>query len=748
MRILLIGGSGSLINRLIVRLKKEGHRVFLLTGSRFRDDKYERVFERYDFPYSAEQIAEVFESVDPDAAVFTGAYDPNYDWRRQENRTGVYYLSDLTNLLMSFSMRRRGRFIYLSSENVYDAKLHHSGRVSEETAPDSADYRGMALSQAEALCESYRRDRKSDIVTLRIGGLYKIPEKVSDIDEPVTQMCLDAFQGKNISCNKANTLSPFGEPDAVQFIMQVIFADTCKYGLYNIAADRMIGEEELARMVSDREILQSSSLQERAVLNNKRFKDEFGMNRFSSLEADIRKIKKEMEAHPEVFLLDKKRRKTFVQSFLEKSGWIVRALVPLLENIILFVPFFILSGLSSGSRFFSRIDFFLLYVLLFAVVHGQQQAIVSALLSTLGYLYRQMGERSGLDVLVDYNTYVWIAQLFIVGLIVGYMRDQIDKLTGEAEDDHAYMSQQVTDIRDINESNIRVKDALETQVISQHDSVGKVYEIVSRLDRYSGDEVLFYAAGVVQELMHTKDVAIYANTNGPYTRLFTATTKKARSLGNSVRYRELEDLYEALKDHKVFINRSLKENLPIMACATYVQSDDGEDHIGIIVMVWGLSWERTTLSEANLLAVICALIQNAASRAGRYLNMIEEERYIEGTAVLHTEAFEQLIRSHSEAQKNGLTQVVFAHIDREGRSLRELSDLLKGAIRVTDYPGILSDGELYLLFTNTDEVGAEVALKRIRGRGIKAETVPLPDLEEETQEKHSLAGGIRAEIHS
>lgn len=743
MKILLIGGSGSLMDHLIVRLEKEGHRVFLLTGSGFRDDKYEHVFERYDFPYSSQRLPDVFESADPDVTVYTGAFDTVYDWRRQENRVGVRYLSGLINLLMSFSTRGRGRFLYLSSQDVYDPPLRSGERLTEETAPDSTDYHGMALSQAEALCSSYRRDRKADIVTLRIGGLYGMPKKISDINEPVTQICLAAFQGKNVPYNKEGMVSPLGEPDAVQFIYQVITADACRYGLYNISSDRVLDGKELAQMAAGNgQETVPSSIHAPALLDNARYKAEFGMNRFSSLEEDMGKIKKHMEGHPEVFLLDKEEKKSFRERLLEKSGWAVRALVPFLENIILFVPFFILSGLSSGSRFFSRIDFFLLYVLLFAVVHGQQQAVLSALLSTFGYIFRQSAGRSGLDVLLDYNTYVWVIQLFIVGLTVGYLRDRIDKLEEEADDDHTYMAQQVTDMQDINESNVRVKDALETQVISQHDSVGKVYEIVSRLDRYSSDEVLFYAAGVVQQLMHTRDVAIYANVNGPYARLFTATTAKARSLGNSVQYKTLGNLYEALKGHKVFINRALTENLPIMACATYVQSDAGEEKIGIIVMVWGLSWERTTLSEANLLAVICALIQSAAARATRYLDAAGGGRYVEKTRVLQPEAFEQLIRSHEEAQEKGLTQVTLVRISKEGRDLSSLSAVLGETVRATDYQGLFSDGELYLLLTNTDEAGAEAALTRIRKKGIDAQAVPLPDLQEEAAKKHSLAGGI------
>ena len=63
MNVLLIGGSGSLINSLIVKFKKEGHRIFLLTGDRYKKQKYEPVFERYNFAYSSENLQEIMESV-------------------------------------------------------------------------------------------------------------------------------------------------------------------------------------------------------------------------------------------------------------------------------------------------------------------------------------------------------------------------------------------------------------------------------------------------------------------------------------------------------------------------------------------------------------------------------------------------------------------------------------------------------------------------------------------------------------
>ena len=44
MNILLAGGSCSLMDSMILKLRKEGHRVFLLTGDKYRHNKYQKVF--------------------------------------------------------------------------------------------------------------------------------------------------------------------------------------------------------------------------------------------------------------------------------------------------------------------------------------------------------------------------------------------------------------------------------------------------------------------------------------------------------------------------------------------------------------------------------------------------------------------------------------------------------------------------------------------------------------------------------
>ena len=180
-------------------------------------------------------------------------------------------------------------------------------------------------------------------------------------------------------------------------------------------------------------------------------------------------------------------------------------LAPYLENLICFIPFFMIHNRAVGSQYFAKLDAYLLYVLLFAIVYGQQQAIFSALLATAGYCFRQMYNQSGLEVLMDYSTYIWMAQLFILGMVVGYMRDQIHHIKKDDQEEISYLHGQLGDMTEINDSNVRMKQIFELQLVNQKDSLGKIYEITSSLDQYGAYEVLFYAAQTISKLMNTED---------------------------------------------------------------------------------------------------------------------------------------------------------------------------------------------------------------------------------------------------
>ena len=646
MNILLVGGSCSLINSMILKLRKEGHRIFLLTGDKYRHNKYERVFEKYEFSYDCENLNDILESVNADVTILMGAFDTNYRWNGEE-REIVLFISHLVNILVAYSVKNKKRLIFLSSDEIYNG--NYTEDIKEEEPFSGVGIRADALSQAEEICDNFRINRSLDIITLRLDHLYNIPKERKDVNNICADMCLNCMCDGHIKAKTDHTFSLLYENDAVEYIYQFIKTSNHKYSLYNLSSNDVVSEVKLAAMIQkameiESNIVAFSDSNGRCVLSGNRFEREFGVHAFGNLEKNIKDMVSYMKKHESVFLKGDDLKLSWWKMLYEKWKWLIRTLFPFFENLVCFVPFFMMNNRTVGSEYFANLDPFLLYVLLFAIVYGQQQATVSAILAVAGYMFRQMYTRSSFAVLIDYNTYVWIAQLFILGLVVGYMRDQIRIMRLESQELEEHLHRQIVDIRDINESNVRVKEVMEQQLIDHKDSIGKIYSITAGLEQRMPDEVIFYAVEMLGKLMKTKDVALYNVVSKDYARIFSASSQKARSLGNSIRYREMTDIYDALKEQKVYINKKMDEQYPLMARGIY----EGEE-VQMIVMMWGLSWEKMTLGQANFLTVVSYLIQNAVLRAQRYMQALEEKRYSQNSRILVPEAFESLVEAYMKA---------------------------------------------------------------------------------------------------
>lgn len=668
MNVLLIGGSGSLINSLIVKFKKEGHRIFLLTGDRYKKQKYEPVFERYNFAYSSENLQEIMESVRPDITIYTGAFDPNYRWMSEERET-VRFTSDLMNVLVAYSTIRMGKFIFLSSHEVYEG--YHENALTEDIPPETTGYRGTTLIQAEEICNNYRKNWKLDLLILRLDHLFCIPESAPEIHSVCARMCLESMRDGCISADSNHEFAMLYEQDAVEFIFQIVKSREHKFYLYHLSSDCVISEVELAGRIqkclnNGSSIVTVSKYDKRCILSGKRFHEEFGMHTIFELDEIIGQTIDYMRKHEERFEKYQESRDPWWKILWKKWKWVFQVIVPFVENLLCFIPFFMLNNRMTDSAYFTNLDPYLLYVLVFAIIYGQQQATFSAVCAVAGYLFRQMYQRTGFEVVLDYNTYVWIAQLFILGLIVGYMRDQIRMIRRESLEMEEHLTGQIADLQEINATNVRIKAAMEQQLIGHQDSIGKIYQITSRLEQ------------------------------------------------------QMPDIYQELAERRVYINKAMAEEYPLMATAIYE-----EEEIRLIIMVWGLSWEHMTLGEANFLTVVSYLIQNAVLRAQRYIKALEEARYREGSEILEPEAFESLVRAYEHAQGRNLTQYTLLCVSEQPERYKKICSDMRGLLRSTDYMGMRADEKLYVLLTNTGRTDAVFVERRFEKKGYPVVAVEI-----------------------
>lgn len=183
-------------------------------------------------------------------------------------------------------------------------------------------------------------------------------------------------------------------------------------------------------------------------------------------------------------------------------------------------------------------------------------------------------------------------------------------------------------------------------------------------------------------------------------------------MGNSIKYTGMDELYVELKEHRVYINRNMAEDMPMMASAVY-----SEDSMQLIIMLWGVPWERMTLGEANRLTIVGYLIQNAVVRANRYLDALRNQRYVEGTSVLEEQAFTQLAKAFFDAKDKGLTEYILLEIFTNDWNRGYAADMLGRTMRQTDYLGLFKGGRLYALLPNTTKDNVGGIIERFRALG-------------------------------
>ncbi len=706
---------------IIERLNKNGDRVYLLTGQRENKPLRQKVFEKYNYTYDDESVKDVFESVKPDIAIFTGAWDSSFDWRRARQES-VRYTAALLNILTAYSMLGSGRFVYFSSQEVFSGASPRNLPESFEKSPKG--FRSMAIAQGEEICANYHQRQGLDVRILRFDHVYWVPKRGQPELDPCFNMCLEALKSGRISASDRDVFSMLFLKDAVELAYKASTAPELPRTLYHISSMEEINGLQLAEMISGImgkgvEVVDNSvGDSHRIILDGGAFVQDLGQKILTPYQEGVEQVVQYMQRHSESFIRAEDAGGSLWDRFRHRLKVLLATLVPYIENIAAFFLFYYLNSIAVGSGFFDRLDFFLLYVLLFAVVHGQNQAILSGLLSVAGYCVQQMPLRTGFEVLLDYNTYVWIAQLFIVGLVIGYIRDQLRTIKQENRDEIAYLENRLNDILDINDSNLRMKENFELQLINQRDSLGKIYEITSTLERQAPEEVLFTAVRILSQLMDCGGAAIYTVANRSFARLFSATSPEAKELGHSIEYPAMTAMYEELKEHRVYINKTLEEKMPLMASAVY-----NEDEMALIFMLWGIPWQRMTLGEANRLAVIGQMVQSAVVRASQYLETLRSERFVEDSRLMEEKAFLQLSQAFFTAQDQGLTECSLLEVSVPDNDYVRAAAALSGSTRQSDYMGAAGGGSLHVLLANTSPDNAVFVIQRFLAAGYESRLV-------------------------
>lgn len=713
MRVLICGAYSDVRKKLIQRLKKEKHEIFVLSGKSTQysetnqEKKPKEVFEIYHFPYHSRHVQTIVENIAPEIIIFFGAWDTAFSWSDYENET-VTYLSGLTNVLMGAKKSGTKKFVYLSTLHVFDENSEKL--IYDTTKPCPEGMIHKAIAQGEDMCAGYHEPRKFEVSILRLPDLCGIREIQPFLKPQFISLYEEARNNQKI-CIPNKSFPILHVEDSIEVMFLTLKNENQKVLFCNISDHACLAEEleDVLKKVLMEEGISIEIEKEERVAEQKKvaFKSK-------SLEPLAFTIRRDITEGMIYSLQDKKHflRKTNQSQLSKKKKSFLR---PFVETTFLYLIASFLSYYFPNSE----VDFFLVFIVCVASVQGATQTFVGILMAVVGKFFIVIRTEGMYTLLANNSNYIWMLQLMIVGVIISFFCSDRKRRYKEQQEQTKILQEELKDVNQILEKNVYIKNIYEKRLLNYKDSLAKIFEITGQLDTLEPNLVMYRAIAVIRDIMETDDVSIYTrSTKSDYFRLTAASSKEASRLGKSFHFDDHMLFYEDIMQGKIYRNTQMDPSNPLLVGTIY----EG-DQPQIFIMIWWEKLERINLYQVNLLQVLCKLIENSMNRAMTYMQTMYEKAYIDGTRVLRTEAFNESIKQFEEGRNNGLIDYICIRVQNNACSKSEEYHLVEHMVRDSDVIGEGKDGNIYIILSNSRPFDMKMIKDRFAKSGFVVELV-------------------------
>lgn len=702
---------------LISRLNKENYTVFVITGSvRKNRAKPKEVFEEYNFTYDSDSISYILKSVDADIAIFTGALDSGFDLYNRSHESSKY-MAGLTNIIIHCVDSNIKQFIYVSSCSVFGANLE--GIINEDIEPIPLNNGDKTILMGEKLCKSYHREPNYTLSIVRIGEIYgRYKDEVLE-DSICARICKEAIKDNRITIYNNVQHNLIYVDDVVDCIYRIVKKNSDEDAIYHITSQDTSTylEEQLVQVLEetiDKKIEIDIREAEDSYINHNYQSEKvksLGFSEKYDIKNGIKNVYAVIEKKSENLNEKDKSKTSFKGRLFKVSNKTKNKVFPIIENLLFFLIIELFVIFTRTLSFHGAIDVYLLYVVIVALVYGYLHSIIAAIFSIIGKIYIVLSLDSQFITVNGNNIYLWILQIFTIGILVGYLKDKYKRKYEDLNDEKDYLQLELKNIKDINKSNVEIKSLYEKRLVNYKDSFARIYDVVSQLDAIEPEKVIFKSINVISEIMNTQDVAIYTcDRNSQFCRLMAASSEKAKTMKKSVKISSHEDIYEKLNRREIYVNNTLNPNYPIMAGGTY---KDG--FLQTIVMIWSLPFENNNLYEMNVFGVLCKLVEKTMDRAYEYMDNIDKSYNNKQDGVINSEAFKKILQIYEYGEKENLVEFSLLKVETYGDMTQgEFYSFLKEQVRDTDYVGVDNNDETYILLTNSNKEEARYVIDRLK----------------------------------
>jgi nucleoside-diphosphate-sugar epimerase len=744
LKVLISGGYNFIGSTLAARFIKEGHDVTVIDNlTQEEHGKAAREKHKfYNLLSSSPECEKIFGASSFEIVIHIPEYESislvPQKFLASEDILPDCNVSGLVNMLDLSTKNKVKKFVLLSSSEIYGNT--QESPASEETVPNPVSLKGMSSYVMEYYCSRWGGLNNLNILSLRVSNVYGPQEQVPDnLHKPqdVVSAFLDRMmRGEEIivSGSGMQTRDFIYIDDLIDGVYKASVNKNCS-GIFNLSSkvERSINSvvENLPVLKKPNKIIHQQSFKEkiqRSWLDNSKISSTVDWEPKVSFEEGIKITYKWKQLQKE----GKKRKKYGQEKVAGKQKKKPAKAIAYIENIILFM---FVAFLQWGNLFFNvklpvlKIDYSIIYIIIMGIMWGQTQAYIAMILSA--GLYVGMSLFAGADIVTFVYTpenLIRLAAYILVGIVTGYSIERKNRELESRDLSIQNLQNKYTFLSDIyNETRI-VKKELENQIIETEDSFSAIYKIIQEVDSLEIEKVFSGAISAIERIMRTDQVSIYTLSNdgsNNFMRLKARSLVLLDKVPNSIKISDFDELKQVIQTKSTYINRNFIPKIPIMMAPVLE-----DKNVIAVLSIHSTPFENLTLHYENLFQTVVGLITNALKRAYFFEASLKDKRYIPNTRILTSYTFEKILKEIQNNKAELGMSYTLLQVERNSKSLEEISERVIQVIRDNDYVGTSDDDSIYILLSNTNNNYASLVLERLKKAEINASLI-LEDFDDE-----------------
>jgi UDP-glucuronate decarboxylase len=708
MNILITGGYGFIGSHIAERFFKENHRIFII------DNLFSGKKENIDFKHRSfigdvtnEKCESFFKAHSFDVVIHCAAQtdaDRSIEKPFEDSSTNILGLINMLNLSRKYGVKT---FVFCSSAAVYSE--HAPLPMKEEDELDPISPYGINKMNGELYCRKWEEMYGLSSLILRLSNVYGPRQHVSAESDEISIYTAKSMKQEAITIFGAGkqTHDFVYVGDVAEAVYQSVINRL--HGIYNVSSNTQTSIEELVAMLSKWKLQGSIEFLESKArdivfsqLDNTKLKKELGWMPKKSLEEGLEIT---LDYYKKIPVAEPVKERSS-NSALWSSQWMHFA-----ESIVLFLMFYALSLIAVPAVEIK--DFWMIYVLLAALLFGKTQAIIASFLSIAIYVNQAASTgRELVFLFMDNDPIATFVTYLLIGLVVSYVVDRRKIELSFTKDELISSQAQYSFLSSVYEETLEIKNELQQQILRSDNGIGQVYQTTQALDTLEPEALFSSSIHVLEQTLKAKHFALYAISPNGFARLISKSGDPLFMPEASLKIEEDSFFYKAVKKKQLIFNDSLLPSEPFFAAPIVQQGLPVA-----MVVCYDVKFQKLTLSYRNSVDVIIRLISAAFERSSSYIQEVHDVRYVEETSAMKPANFTRILEQKQQAAETLYVPYTILQV-KEEKYTKEKLQLIGAAIRTTDYFGFTDEGKLHIILSNTEPKNAAIVAERLRKKGI------------------------------